>query len=307
MRNKIIIPGGSGFLGQHLADYFMLKGFDVVVLSRREERSTVSVDGNIYYKKWDGKTLDEWADSFENALAIINLAGRSVDCRYTEANKVEILNSRIEATKIIGEAIKRCENPPKVWLNSSTGTIYRHSEDKEMTEKTGEIGEGFSVDVATTWEKTFNEIHLPKVRKVLMRTAIVIGKNGGAMKPLIRLTRFGFGGFQGAGNQYISWLQVMDFCRIVEWLIQNEAASGVYNVVSPKPNRNKEFMQTLRKVLKMPVGLPAMKWMIEVGAFFMRTEPELVLKSRRLVPERLLQEGFEFQYKSLEKALRASV
>jgi uncharacterized protein (TIGR01777 family) len=307
MKNKIIIPGGSGFLGQHLADYFMLKGFDVVILSRREERSTVSVDGNIHYKKWDGESLDEWADIFENALAVINLTGRSVDCRYTEKNKAEILNSRINSTKIIGTAIKNCENPPKIWLNSSTGTIYRYSEDKEMTERTGEIGEGFSVDVATAWEATFNEIHLSKVRKILMRTSIVIGKNGGAMKPLIQLTKLGLGGFQGNGNQYISWLQVMDFCRIVEWLIQNEAASGVYNVVSPKPVRNKEFMQTLRKILKMPIGLPAMKWMIEIGAFFMRTEPELVLKSRRLVPERLLEEGFEFEYKNIDKALRASI
>ena len=176
-----------------------------------------------------------------------------------------------------------------------------------MTERNGEIGEGFSVDVATDWEATFNEIHLPKVRKVLMRTSIVIGKNGGAMKPLIRLTKFGLGGFQGNGSQYISWLQIMDFCRIVEWLIKNEAASGVYNVVSPKPVPNKEFMQMLRSILRIPLGLPAMKWMIEIGAFFMRTEPELVLKSRRLVPERLLEEGFEFQYKDLEKALRASV
>ncbi len=307
MRKKIIIPGGSGFLGQHLAEFFMLKGCDVVILSRREARSIVSTDGKIYYKKWDGETIDEWADSFENALAVINLAGRSVDCRYTEENKTEILNSRINSTKVIGEAINKCENPPKIWLNSSTGTIYRYSEDKEMTEKTGEIGEGFSVNVATSWEKTFNEIQLPKVRKVLMRTSIVIGKNGGAMSPLVQLTKLGLGGFQGNGNQYISWLQIMDFCRIVEWLIQNESAQGIYNVVSPKPVKNKEFMKTLRKILKVPIGLPAMKWMIEIGAFFMRTEPELVLKSRRLVPKRLLQEGFEFEFKNIEKALRASI
>jgi len=285
----------------------MLKGCDVVILSRREARSIVSTDGKIYYKKWDGETIDEWADSFENALAVINLAGRSVDCRYTEENKTEILNSRINSTKVIGEAINKCENPPKIWLNSSTGTIYRYSEDKEMTEKTGEIGEGFSVNVATSWEKTFNEIQLPKVRKVLMRTSIVIGKNGGAMSPLVQLTKLGLGGFQGNGNQYISWLQIMDFCRIVEWLIQNESAQGIYNVVSPKPVKNKEFMKTLRKILKVPIGLPAMKWMIEIGAFFMRTEPELVLKSRRLVPKRLLQEGFEFEFKNIEKALRASI
>lgn len=300
---KIIIPGGSGFLGQHLANYFAEMGFEIVILSRTEKTS----NGNIHYKKWNGKTLDDWAASFENALAVINMAGRSVDCRYNEQNKADILNSRIDATKIIGEAIKGCKNPPKIWLNSSTGTIYRHSEDMEMTEAKGEIGTGFSVDVAKKWEQTFNEIDLPNVRKIIMRTSIVIGKNGGAMQPLVRLTKVGLGGFQGSGKQFISWLQVEDFCRITAYLIDNKNASGVYNVVSPQPVRNRFFMQTLRKVLGVPFGLPATKLMITIGAFFMRTEPELVLKSRRLVPERLLSEGFEFKYVDIEEGLRASV
>lgn len=300
---KIIIPGGSGFLGQHLANYFSKKGFEIVILSRSEKPSK----GNIHYKKWDGKTLGDWATSFENALVVINMAGRSVDCRYTEKNKADVLNSRIDSTKIIGEAIKNCQNPPQIWLNSSTGTIYRYSEDMEMTETKGEIGEGFSVNVAKAWEKTFNETKLPNVRKVVMRTSIVIGKNGGAMRPLINLTKVGLGGFQGSGKQFVSWLQVEDFCRIVEFLINNDNAKGVYNVVSPKPVRNQFFMKTLRKILGVPIGLPAMKWMIEIGAFFMRTESELVLKSRRLVPERLLSEGFEFQYVEIEDGLRASI
>lgn len=290
-------------MGQHLANYFVRKGFEIVILSRSEEPSK----GNIHYEKWDGKTIGDWAATFENALAVINMAGRSVDCRYNEQNKADILNSRIDATKIIGEAIKRCKNPPKIWLNSSTGTIYRYSEDMEMTEAKGEIGEGFSVDVAKGWEQTFTEIDLPNVRKVVMRTSIVIGKNGGAMGPLVNLTKVGLGGFQGSGKQFISWLQVEDFCRITDYLIGNEKAVGVYNVVSPKPVRNHFFMQTLRKVLGIPIGLPAMKWMIEVGAFFMQTEPELVLKSRRLVPERLLSEGFKFRYVDIEDGLWASV
>lgn len=300
---KIIIPGGSGFLGQHLANYFAKNGFEIVILSRSEKPS----QGNIHYKKWDGKTLGDWAMSFENAFAVINMAGRSVDCRYNEQNKADILNSRINSTKIIGEAIKRCENPPEIWLNSSTGTIYRHSEDMEMTEAKGEIGEGFSVSVAKAWERTFNEIELPKIRKVIMRTSIVIGKNGGAMQPLVNLTKVGLGGFQGSGKQFVSWLQVEDFCRITEYLMRNKNASGVYNLVSPKPVQNRFFMQTLRKVLGVPIGLPAMKWMIKIGAFFMKTEPELVLKSRRLVPERLLSEGFEFRYVEIEDGLKASV
>lgn len=300
---KIIIPGGSGFLGQHLANYFSNKGFEIIILSRSEKPSK----GNIYYAKWDGKTLGNWANHFENAFAIINMAGRSVDCRYTEANKAEILNSRIDSTKIIGEAIKKAKNPPNIWLNSSTGTIYRYSEDKEMTEKEGEIGEGFSVNIAKAWEKTFREINVPNVRKVIMRTSIVIGKNGGAMQPLVQLTKLGLGGFQGSGKQFISWLQVEDFCRITEYLIDNKNAEGIYNLVSPKPIRNKAFMKILRQVLSVPIGLPAMKWMIEIGAFFMRTESELVLKSRRLVPKRLLSEGFEFKYVNIEEALKASI
>lgn len=300
---QIIIPGGSGFLGQHLANHFVKKGFKIVILSRSKKPSK----GNIHYKKWDGKTLGNWATSFENAFAVINMAGRSVDCRYTEQNKAAVLNSRIDSTKVIGQAIQNCQNPPKIWLNSSTGTIYRYSEDMEMTEKRGEIGTGFSVDVAKAWEKTFNEVELPDVRKVVMRTSIVIGKNGGAMKPLVNLTKVGLGGFQGSGKQFVSWLQVEDFCRITEFLITNKKATGVYNVVSPKPVRNQFFMQTMRKVLGIPIGLPAMKWMIEIGAFFMRTESELVLKSRRLVPERLLSEGFEFKYIDIEDGIRASI
>ncbi|MFK7949956.1 MAG: TIGR01777 family oxidoreductase [Saprospiraceae bacterium] len=300
---KIIIPGGSGFLGQHLANYFSNKGFEIIILSR----STKPSKGNIYYAKWDGKTMGDWTSHFENAFAIINMTGRSVDCRYTATNKTEILNSRVDSTKIIGEAIEKTKNPPKIWLNSSTGTIYRYSEDKEMTEKEGEIGEGFSVDVAKAWEKTFQEVKNPNVRKVIMRTSIVIGKNGGAMQPLVQLTKFGLGGSQGTGKQFISWLQVQDFCRITEYLIDNQNAEGIYNVVSPKPIRNKTFMKILRNVLHVPIGLPAMKWMIEIGAFFMRTESELVLKSRRLVPERLLSEGFEFKYVDIEEALKASI
>lgn len=300
---KIIIPGGSGFLGQHLANYFSDKGFKIIILSRNTKPSI----GNIHYAKWDGKTIGDWANHFEDAFAVINMAGRSVDCRYTDANKAEILNSRVDSTKIIGEAIKKTQNPPNIWLNSSTGTIYRYSEDMEMTEAKGEIGEGFSVNVAKAWEKTFREVDVPNVRKVIMRTSIVIGKNGGAMQPLVQLTKFGLGGFQGSGKQFISWLQVEDFCRITDYLLQHNHAEGIYNVVSPKPIRNKAFMKILRKVLKVPIGLPAMKWMIEIGAFFMRTESELVLKSRRLVPKRLLSEGFEFKYVNIEDALKASI
>ena len=288
---KIIIPGGSGFLGQYLATYFQDLGYEIFILSRKWKPSK----GNIHYAVWDGKTLEEaWTSTFEGAKAVINLAGRSVDCRYTVANKKEILESRTQSTKVIGDAILNCKIPPKTWLNSSTATIYRYSEDKEMTETDGEIGEGFSVGVAKAWETMFHSINTPNTRKVTMRVSIVLGKGGGAMTPILNLTRFGLGGQQGHGNQFISWIHLEDFGRAVDWFLNNKAANGIYNVVSPKPILNKHFMALLRKVIKMPIGLPATKWMIEIGAFFMRTESELVLKSRQVVPERLLKEGFTF-------------
>lgn len=299
----IIIPGGSGFLGNYLANFYSKKGYKVTILSRSFRPSK----GNVFYVKWNGETLEEaWTSTFEDATAVINLAGRSVDCRYTKFNKKQILESRTHSTKVIGEAIANCQNPPKVWLNSSTATIYRYSEDKEMTESTGELGDNFSVNVAKAWEATFQSMETPKTQKVAMRVSIVLGKNGGAMTPILNLTKFGLGGKQGSGQQFISWIHIDDFARATDWLIQNKK-TGIINVVSPKPVRNQDFMELLRKVYGIPFGLPAAKWMIEIGAFFMRTESELVLKSRQVVPERLLKEGFQFNYTTLKAAFEEIV
>lgn len=301
---KIIIPGGSGFLGQYLATYFHELGYEIFILSRKWKPSK----GHIHYAVWDGKTLEEaWTSTFEGAEVVINLAGRSVDCRYTIANKKEILESRTFSTKAIGDAILNCKIPPKIWLNASTATIYRYSEDKEMTEATGEIGAGFSVNVAKAWEAMFHSIVTPNTRKVTMRVSIVLGKGGGAMSPILSLTRLGLGGKQGHGNQYISWIHLEDFARAVNWFLHNNKATGIYNVVSPKPILNKNFMTVLRKVIKMPFGLPATKWMIKIGAFFINTEAELVLKSRQVVPERLLKEGFTFKYTDLKTTFESIV
>ena len=240
----------------------------------------------------------------EGAEAVINLAGRTVDCRYTAKNKQQILGSRIDSTKVIGQAIANCNTPPKVWLNSSTATIYEDSYDIDRIEDGGKIGNDFSMNVAKTWEKTFYETSTPTTRKVAMRISIVLGKGGGAMSPLATLAKLGLGGKQGSGKQYISWIHIEDFVRAVVWLIENETMTGSINIISPKPVQNKIFMKTLRKVVKMPFGLPATKWMLEVGAFIIRTETELILKSRKVVPKRLLDTGFKHRFTNLEIALK---
>ncbi len=291
----IIIAGGTGFLGQVLENHFINKGFEIKILTRNPKK-----ENHIY---WNAMDLDHWTETLENAEAIINLAGKSVDCRYNDKNKKRIFNSRIDSTKILGEAVKQCEIPPKVWLNSSTATIYRHSLDKEMTEANGEIGDDFSMNIAKSWEQAFNESNTPKTRKVILRTSIVLGKNGGAFVPLKRLAKFGLGGKQGSGNQKVSWIHEIDFARIVSYLIANNH-SGIFNAVSPSPVSNSDFMKTLRKALKIPFGLPQPKWLLELGARIIKTETELVLKSRNVIPKRLKDLGFNFQYSNLEMAFQ---
>lgn len=297
---KIIIAGGTGFLGQSLANYFKDKVEEIIILTRKEYPS----EQNIRYIFWDGKSKGDWFYHLENADALINLTGRSVDCRYNEKNKAAILNSRIDSTEILGHAIRMCDNPPTVWLNSSTATIYRHSMDMEMNEETGEIGSGFSVGIAKAWERSFFNQVTPITRKVALRTAIVLGKNGGALHPIVNLAKLGFGGKQGSGDQYFSWLHEEDFSRAIHFLINKKELEGVFNVVAPKPTTNKELMLNIRTLLKIPFGIPLPKWLLEVGAILIRTETELVLKSRRVIPKRLIDGGFSFKYESITKSLR---
>lgn len=298
MKNKLIIAAGTGFLGQVILNHFKDKFEEIIILTRGKPKTT----SNVKYINWDTKTLSGWKNELENCDVLINLAGKSVDCRYTDKNKKEILASRINSTSILNKAILQCENPPKYWLNSSTSTIYIHSEDKQMTEENGEIGNDFSMNVAKSWEKTFFEIETPKTLKTALRTSIVLGKNGGAFIPLKRLTQFGLGGKQGKGNQFISWIHEKDFARAIEFIIEKKMI-GVVNIVSPKPIQNKDFMSELRKSLKMPIGIPTPKPILKIGAKIIGTETELVLKSRNVIPERLQENGFEFEFDTLEKAL----
>ncbi|MGZ3901207.1 MAG: TIGR01777 family oxidoreductase [Bacteroidia bacterium] len=300
---KMIIAGGTGFLGQALINYFQKEYDKIVVLSRSENKT----DGKVHYIKWDAKTFGSWRNELEGATAIINLCGKSVDCRYTEKNKKLILSSRIDSTKIIGEAILKCQNPPATWINGSAVAIYRASEDTPMTESKNESGSGFWFEVCKAWEKAINDFKLPKTRKVNLRTSLVFGSEGGVLPVLMKVVKKGAGGKMGDGKQQVSWIHIDDFCRIIEWLIYNINAEGPYNIAAPEPVCNKKLMALLRKKAKMPIGLPSPKWLLEIGAFFIRTETELILKSTYAIPERLMAEGFRFKYKTLEECLDSMV
>ena len=245
-------------------------------------------------------------EAFENAIVVVNLAGRTVNCRYNEKHKKQIFDSRTRTTELVGKAIAAATHAPQLWINSSTATIYRHAEDKAQTDEEGEVGTGFSVEVAKLWEQTFFNYALPKpVRKVAMRTAIVMAKEPGTvLEVLANLAKKLLGGKMGNGKQRVSWIHVQDFCRSVEWMIEQETAEGVYNVSAPNPITNQELMKQVRDYVGVPFGLPASKWMLEIGAFFMRTETELILKSRWEVPSRLEKEGFEFHYKNFSEVLK---
>lgn len=290
MNKKIIIAGGTGFVGKYFAWRFEELGFKVLTISRQSSHINWNDIGII-------------KEALEDAEILINLAGKSVDCRYNEKNKKEIFDSRINTTRTLGEAVLLCKNPPKLWINSSTATIYRHAEDRPMTESTGEIGTGFSVNVATNWEKAFFDFKLPHTRQVALRMAIVLGKDGGVMRPLKNLVRFGLGGKQGNGNQMFSWIHIEDLFNVILYLQKNNSLSGVFNTSAPNPVTNGMLMHLLREKMGIHIGLPTPVWLLKMGAVFIKTETELVLKSRWVVPERLLQSGFTFSYPTLNDAL----
>lgn len=296
---KIIIAGGTGFLGNCLKDHYKDTDTKIVILTR----NVMPREENIAYVQWNGRDQCEWSEALEGADVLINLTGRSVDCRYNKKNKAEIYSSRLDSTTALGVAIARCENPPRLWINSSSATIYRHSLDRDMDEYTGEAGTGFSVDVCQRWEKTFLDSATPGTRKVIIRTAIVLGKKGGALKPLTVFAKTGLGGPQGRGYQYVSWVHEKDFVSIIDFIIAHEEIQGVYNLAAPNPIPNKEFMKILRQIHKVRVGMPMPAWLLTAGALLIRTEPELVLKSRRVVPTKLLASGYRFHFADIRSSL----
>ncbi|MBI2730960.1 MAG: TIGR01777 family protein [Sphingobacteriales bacterium] len=313
MKNKkIIIAGGTGFIGEEMSRYFGNEN-DITILTRnvthqktnRNNYSFISNDDkmNLKYRQWDGKTLGEWSKCLDGADLIINLAGKTVNCRYTEKNKREIFDSRTNATKVIGEAIRNCTVPPKLWINASSATIYRHATDKPQDEYTGEFHNDFSVQVCQLWEKTFYEQRTPFTRKAALRMAISLGPSG-VMIPYFNLLKFGLGGKQASGKQMYSWVHLKDTCRMIEWLYEHKELEGTFNCCSPNPVTNKTFMDTLRRVTGNKFGLPAYEWMLRLGAPIIGTEAELVLKSRWVIPTKILETGFEFKYPFLEDALK---
>ena len=303
---RLILAGGSGFLGRLLSRHCADLGRDVVVLTRAPK----SAAHGVREIAWDGKTTGGWARELDGAMALINLAGRSVDCRYHSRNRRLILESRVDSTRVLGEAIAKCTHPPRIWLNASTATIYKHTFGPPWDES-GEIGatpearDAFSVEVARAWERALDEAAAPATRKIALRTAMVLGTGRNSVFPVLRrLVRLGLGGRMGDGRQFVSWIHEQDFYRAIEWLIARDDLSGPVNLAAPNPVPNAEMMRVLRRLCGAPFGLPATKWMLEAGAFFLRTETELIIKSRRVIPGRLLTGGFKFCFESFEEAVR---
>lgn len=305
---RIVIPGGSGQVGHILGRHFQAGGHEVVVLSRRVETAPWPV------VLWDGETRGKWTSVLEGSDVCINLAGRSVNCRYNPKNRRAIYESRVRSTRLLNEVIASLSHPPVVWINASTATIYRHALDRAMDDETGELGGNepgapdtwnFSIEVAKAWEEAFFETATPRTRKVAIRSAMTFSPDrGGVFDVFLRLVRLGLGGTQGPGNQFVSWIHEADFARAIDWLIGREEFTGTVNVAAPNPIPNRDFMRLLREAWGYRVGLPAPRWMLEIGTFLMRTESELVLKSRRVVASRLRDSGFTFLFPEWAEAAR---
>ncbi|MBG0823809.1 TIGR01777 family protein [Planomonospora sp. ID91781] len=303
---KIVIPGGAGQVGTILNHTLTAAGHEVVVLTRGPVRGREV--------RWDGETLGPWAEEIDGSDIVINLAGRSVSCRYTPANLQAMMDSRVHSTRIVGEAIAAAARPPRVWLQMSTATVYSHRFDAPNDEATGVLGGtepgvpgywAYSVEIAKAWEQAQERAETPHTRKVAMRSAMVMSPDrGGVFDVLLRLARLGLGGPVAGGAQYVSWIHDRDFVRAVEFLIGRDDLAGPVNLAAPVPLPQRMFMRVLRAAWGVPVGLPATKWMAELGAFALRSDTELLLKSRRVVPGRLLEAGFSFGYVQWPEAAR---
>jgi uncharacterized protein len=304
---KVVIPGGTGQIGQVLVRAFLERGAEVVVLSRGGRSAARLVP-------WDGRTLGPWTKELEDADAVVNLAGRSVNCRYSLANVSEMLRSRVDSTLLVGTAIERCARPPRAWLQMSTATLYAHRFDAANDEASGRIGGDeadaprrwdFSVEIAKAWERALYAAATPRTRRVALRSAVMLSADPSAhLDLLLGLVRFGLGGPVAGGRHFVSWIHEVDFVRAVEFLLERDDVEGPVNLASPNPVPQREFMAALRTAAHMPMGLPAARWMAEIGAFVLRTDTELILKSRRVVPGRLQATGFGFEFPEWREAAR---
>lgn len=292
---KITIAGGSGFLGNALRTHFESSGHGILILTRRPKRMSEIV--------WDAMNTGDWCDAIDGSDVLINLTGKSVDCRYTKANKKEIYDSRINSTNVLHRFLAKAKTPPKIWINASSATTYIHAETQEMDEEAGIIGDDFSMNICKSWEAAFFAKAYTSTRQIATRTSIVLGNGGGAFPKLKRITKLGLGGKQGRGTQFISWIHVTDFCRAIEFIIENEALKGAVNITSLHPIRNSDFMKDMRTQFKLPFGINQSTALLEIGAAMVGTETELLLKSRNVIPRKLISNGFSFNFPTLNSAL----
>lgn len=295
---KIILAGGSGFIGNYLAQYFWRKGYEVVVLSRRE----ISIRGGVRYEKWNTEETESWREELEEAFILINLSGKSVAVRHNEKNKKEILDSRIKSTRILNKAVSECRNPPQFWFNASGATIYKTSFEEKRDEYYTELEDEFLTDVIIAWEREFFGTEIPNVSKIAMRTAVVLGKSGETYEKLNLLSKFGLGGKQGSGNQIMSWIHIEDYARIIDFCIEKNL-NGIVNMASPNPVTNAEMMRAFREMNDVLLGIPTPEWLVILGTKIVGIEPDFVLKSYNVVSKRLSENGFKFKYPMIREAL----
>jgi uncharacterized protein (TIGR01777 family) len=295
---RLVIAGGSGFLGSGLIRHLSAVAQSAVVLTRGPARDV----GSVRFVAWDAKTIGPWEEELEGASAIVNVVGRSVDCRKTTANKAAILDSRVDSVNVLGQAVKRCSSPPPVWIQSGTAHIYGDTDD-QILDESSLVGTGFAPQVGLAWEAALAELALPSVRTVVLRISFVLGRDGGALATLSRLARLGLGGRIGTGRQFISWIHETDLHRIIHRAIVDDSMRGAYVVTAPNPVPNRDFMRLLRRAVHRPWSPPVPAVLVRIGSVILRTDPELALLGRRCVPTRLMHEGFTFQFPNLEGAL----
>ena len=299
MKKKVVIAGGTGCLGKSIIQSFSPHEVEIIVLTRK----TLPATDRVRFVAWDAKTAGDWVHELEGSTAVINLVGKSVNCRYTDFNKKEIIQSRIESTLVLGQAIASRKKAPEVWINAGSAAIFGDG-GNVFKDETSATGDGFPAEVCKQWESAFFSCTTPNTRKVLLRMGLVFQKGQGLLQPFIYLVKSGFGKSIGSGQQYITWIHERDFVRLIHWSIEKKEAEGIYNAASPEPVKNEDFLADLRTVLRIPVALPLPTWLIKIGGKIVGTEPELLLKGRRVISKRLKENGFEFTFVTLKPALQ---
>ena len=298
--NKVVLAGGSGYLGGVFAAYYRHLAKEVVILSRQSKTTVLNVRTVI----WDARNRGNWQRELDGADMLINLCGKNVNCRYTKKNQEEILTSRLVPTNLLGQVISELVHPPELWINVTSATIYRYAEDWPQDEVTGDLGQGFSVNVCRAWEDAFFCSATPGTRKVALRMGIVLGSADSVFPRLLNLVKFGLGGRQGNGQQYVSWIHEQDAARSTEWLMNNPEINGIINCTAPVPVKNAVLMRVTRQAYGISFGIPSPEWLLAIGAMLIGTETELILKSRWVVPKRLLDNGYRFMFPDIEPAVK---